>query len=644
MNSRQFLVHTLRGHYQPRETRPIGVWARENITIEASENKSFSGQPFDIRNTPYNEKVFDFIQSEHWREQIVRKSSQVGLTYSVFIGMAWLMKHSPGNMMYVSRDENTTRELGKQRITPILKQIGADVADDLNSKDQTVMVKRVNGATLRLVGAQSASGFITWPASYGFVDEAETHPLLNEGSTIDLTRARFKADPDYKMIVFSKAQDEPVYEIDKVTKKQKIVSGQGTRCSDEYYSGTQEKLNVPCPHCQHYQELVWGQMKIEPDCITSAPGILPITYDYKKVLSGTYYECKSCKGKIQDKDKRKIVPLGKWVPTPKEEREGPYPEPFPFRQSIQISDLFVFLFPSSSWGNLMVKWLEAEGDDDKLGAFYNDFLGLPRPERKSAGRVELAAIDRLISDYPRLQCYDAGRRWQGAQVPLTFDPLFIGITIDKQDGYLKYVISAFMANGEPHILDYGVLANEDDITFLLQNFIVKSKSGDDYRIYCGLFDSGFRRSKVIEYCWEIRGLIPYFAPARGVQRVQSRASIWVTEDKSIPNAAVSIVNFDSQAWEDDLYRRRIIEFDPKKPKRRYPRIHLPVDVCDDFKSELSNATQVEETIKGRQLGTWIWQKAKHHEPNDFADCVKMALLLWVLHAPDETHEDPPEQE
>ena len=91
MSARQFLSETLRTHYQPRETRPIGVWARENITIEASENKAFSGQPFDISNTPYNAAIFDFIQSEYWRELIVMKSSQVGLTYSVFIGMAWLM-------------------------------------------------------------------------------------------------------------------------------------------------------------------------------------------------------------------------------------------------------------------------------------------------------------------------------------------------------------------------------------------------------------------------------------------------------------------------------------------------------------------------------------------------------------------------
>ena len=644
MSTRDFLAETLNQFYQPRETRPIGEWAYENITLEGAENRMYAGTPYDVRLTSYNQVVFDFLQDPSDRELIILKSSQIGLTLAVFIGLAWTTKYNPGNLLYVAKDVLSVRELGKQRLTPIMCQVSPEFADEIGERDQTIQVKKINGVTMRLIGAQSASGFISFPCSIAALDETEVHGELDEGSTIALTRARFKGDSDYKMIVFSKAQDSPIYETDKITKRQKLISGQGTRTCDEFYSGTQETLHVPCPHCDHFQPLEWGQMKLPPEAIISAPGVLPVEYDSEKVLRLTYYECLSCRGKILDSHKRKIVPLGKWVPAAPEQRKGPYKTAHPKRRSVQISDLYVHIFENVQWGKLMVMWLEAQGDDVKLDAFYNDFLGLPRPERKSAGKVELAKIDRLISDYPRLQCYDAGRRWQGAQVPLTFDPLFIGITIDKQDGYLKYVISAFMANGEPHILDYGVLANEDDITFLLQNFIVKSKSGDDYRIYCGLFDSGFRRSKVIEYCWEIRGLIPYFAPARGVQRVQSRASIWVTEDKSIPNAAVSIVNFDSQAWEDDLYRRRIIEFDPKKPKRRYPRIHLPVDVCDDFKSELSNATQVEETIKGRQLGTWIWQKAKHHEPNDYGDCVKMALLLWVLHAPDDAPEEPPAED
>ncbi len=647
MSARQFLSETLRTHYQPRETRPIREWAYENITIEASENKAFSGQPFDVGNTPYNETIFDFIQSEYWRELIVMKSSQIGLTYAIFIIMSWLMKHAPGNMMYVARDENTVRELGKQRITPILKQIGADVADDLSSKDQTIMVKRVNGATLRLVGAQSASGFITWPASYGFVDEAETHPLLNEGTTIDLTRARFKADPDSKLIVFSKAQDLPIYETDKTTKRQKITSGQGTRCADEYFSGTQEKLHIPCPHCQHRQELVWSQMRIEPECITSEPGVLPITHDYAKVLAGTYYECAGCKGKILDRDKRKIVPAGEWIPTPTADREGPYPVPFPYRRSIHISDLYVFLFSSVSWGNLMVKWLESEGDDDKRGAFFNDHLGLPRPERKSTGRVELWAIDRLIGNYKRLGIYDRGRSWSGLKLKLHYDPLFIGIAVDKQQAHLKFVIAGFSELGEMSVLDYGALADEDDLTYLLEKFVAEGATLSDlgnYRIMAGGMDCGHLRSSVIEYSFRIRGTIRYFSPFRGVGNiVHARGPVWPGKDQSIPGQIVEVVNFDSQKFEEELNRHRIMEARLDRPSLRHPRIHFPSDICDAFREEIANAHQVEVPLKNGRGTIPMWQKAKPGAANDWADCLKMLLVLWAVHGPEPEDNAPPEE-
>ncbi len=649
MSARQFLAETLKTHYQPRETRPISAWAYETITIEGSENKAFAGQPFDISQTPYNKKIFDFVQDEYWRELIVMKSSQIGLTYSVFISMAWLAKHRPGNMMYVARDENTVRELGKQRITPILKQIGAEVADDLSAKDQTIMVKRVNGATLRLVGAQSASGFITWPASYGFVDEAETHPLLNEGSTIDLTRARFKADPDYKLVVFSKAQDLPIYETDKATKKQKLTSGQGTRCADEYYSGTQEKLHVPCPHCQHKQELVWEQMRMDADCITSKPGELPVTYDYGKVLTGTYYECCECKGRIEDRDKRKIVPLGEWIPTPKEKRLGPYPNPFPARQSIHISDLFVFLFSSVSWGNLMLKYLEAQGDDDKLDAFHNDHLGLPRPERKSAGRVEISAVDRLIStnpDHLRLRLYDEGRRWQGPQKKLHFDPLFLGIGIDKQKDHLKLVIGAFEESGELHILDYAAIFSEADLTFLLENFRVDTPTAGIYPLHAALMDCGHIWASVMDYAFEVNqmGIINYFAPARGVGDPRGHGVIWPYNDTSVPHRPVQVVNFNNQYWENELFRHRIIEARLDKPSLRHPRIHLPQDVDDDFKRELTNGQQTMKKLRGKNFEQLWWEKARPNEPNDYADCIEELLIIWDLHKPPTAPEEPSEDE
>ncbi len=236
----------------------------------------YAGTPYDVRLTSYNQVVFDFLQDPSDRELIILKSSQIGLTLAVFIGLAWTTKYNPGNLLYVAKDVLSVRELGKQRLTPIMCQVSPEFADEIGERDQTIQVKKINGVTMRLIGAQSASGFISFPCSIAALDETEVHGELDEGSTIALTRARFKGDSDYKMIVFSKAQDSPIYETDKITKRQKLVSGQGTRTCDEFYSGTQETLHVPCPHCDHFQPLEWDQMRLPPEAIISEPGVVPV--------------------------------------------------------------------------------------------------------------------------------------------------------------------------------------------------------------------------------------------------------------------------------------------------------------------------------------------------------------------------------
>ena len=644
MTAKEFLSTCLADLYRELETRPIAEWARENIVIDASENRQMSGSPYDVGFTPYNNVVFDFLQHHSDRELIITKSSQVGLTLAVYIGMAWLIKNAPGNLVYVARDISSVRELGKQRITPILKQISKEMEDELDERSQTIVVKRVNGATMRLVGAQSASGFISWPVSYGFIDEAEICPDLPEGSVIALTRARFKGENAYKLLVFSKAQDEPIYEVNKDTKRHKLISGQGTRCRDEFYSGTQEALHVPCPHCGFFQELVWSRMRIDDSAIISEKGVLPIEYNPKTILETTYYECISCSSRILDKHKRKMVPLGQWIPAKPEERKGPYKIPHPNRRSVHISDLYVFLFASVGWGNLMLKWLEAQGDDEKLDAFYNDHLGLPRPERKTIGKVEMSAVDRLIGHHPRIHCYDESKRWQGPRGPLTIDPLFIGIAVDKQNAYLKFIISAFLPTGEMYVLDYGTLADEEDLLYLLRNFEIMNASGEPFRIYGGLMDAGYMRSAVIDFCHAINGTIPYFAPARGHGIVAARGTCWPSSDVSVPGRIVQIVNHDGQYWENELFRYRIMDAKIDKPNRRHPRLHFPIDVDEPFKKEITNAHQIEKKVAGSNFVRPWWQKARVNEPNDYADCLKMLLVLWSIHGTDPEEPEPETEE
>lgn len=604
-----------------------------------------SGTPYDVELTPYNKIVFDFLQDPYDRELVILKSSQIGLTLAVYIGLAWTTKYNPGNLLYVARDVLSVRELGKQRLTPIMKQVSPEFSDEISGGDQTIQVKRINGITMRLIGAQSASGFISFPCSVAALDETETHADLPEGSTIALTRARFKGDSDSKLIIFSKAHREPVYETDKTTKRQRLTSGQGTRTCDEFYSGTQETYHVPCPHCGHFQPLKWEQMKLDPAAITSEPGVLPVEYDNEKVLEMTYLECMGCKGRILDHHKRKMVPQGRWTPAKPEERKGPYKTAHPRRRSIHISDLYCFIFDTVHWGKLMIKWIEAQGDYEKLDAFHNDFLGLPCLERTSAGKVELWAIDRLISNYPRLGLYDRGRRWTGGKIRLHNDPLFIGIALDRQLDHYKFVISSFMEDGEMFVLDYGALADEDDITFLLENFEAWGATDEEnpYRLMAGLIDAGFLRSSVINYAFRARGIIRHFSPARGHGDVMGRRPVWVSKDISIPGEVVEVVNFDSQAWEHELNRFRIMEARPDKPSRRHPRIFLPADVTDDFREELANAHQIDVPLKHGQGTRSMWTKAKPSQSNDFADCMKMLLLVFAIWGPDPVDESQPEE-
>lgn len=631
---RAYLIDCISPCYQPRETRPAGDWARETITLALGENKKFAGQPYDISRTPYNNRLFTFIQSQTERELITVKGSQCGFTLAVFVTIAWLLKHAPGNIFYVTDSLPNARELGKRRLTPILRCISDEVADRLDDGDQTGVNKEVNGAIIRLTGAQAISGFISWPVSYGFVDEAETHELLEEGSTIALTRARFKNDDEHKFVVFSKPQDEPTYEVDKTTGRKKLTSGRGTLTMDEYYSGSQEKLRVPCPHCGMEQELVWANIRYE-HCRTSLPGILPVEYDTDRVLTDTYYECAFCQGKIEEHHKSAIVNAGTWHPTPEADRLGPYKKPVPKRISCHISDLYVFSFEQVRWGHLASKWIEAQGDDNKLEAFYNDHLALPRPRKKATGLLTLTAAERLLSAYPRLDLYDDRKKWQGAQHPLPIEPVFAGVAIDKQDGYFKFTAGVFDRRGELYVIDWGTLADFDDVSALLSDFTAQSPSGVQGGFYAGLMDCGYSRGSVIDYCFAIRGLIPYFAPSRGWKEIANKGTIWPTDDTSKPGRIVQIVNFDSQYWETDLYRYRIAEFNPHRPRRRSPRIHLPHNTTDDFLKEITNAQQVSTANKYGINSKLMWGKARPHDPNDYGDTLKNLLLLWALHGPEE---------
>lgn len=646
----QFLLGVLREAWKPKPRRLIADWAAENISIGTGENRMFAGQAYSADNTPWNHEVFHFLQgvpSERlqwvdgvsqphydWRELITIKPSQSGVSFAHYVAAAWFCYEAPGNLQYITDTEKNVKELVKNRIEPVLRSPGGRVAEEVDEDSQTICTKNINGSMLRFVGGSSASGIVSFPISRIFVDEAEIHDVLPQGSTIELAKARVKGDNESKVSIFSKPQDWPDYIRDPQTGKLKYDVKQGSIAYDHYLSGTQEKFHVPCPRCGVYQELVWRQMKIPDSCRISPPGAAHPEYDLHKVKTDTYYECSACAKPIHEKDKRAMVQAYRLQPTPldKREKKEVYPRPFPGRRSIQFSDLYNFIFSNISWGSLMLKWLDAQGDSEKENAFYNDHLGLPRPKHRAI-TVAASQVEQLKGDYKRCRFFDERGALQSPTQRMPIVPQLFGLTVDKQIYGYKWLAFALNELREIYVLDWGAIGLEDMLEEL-ENTPILDASGTKWASAIGLMDSGYGREDVYEYCMRPGSRLRPFRGAPDTA-IRVKNGIW-PQVVEWNGAKIEVLHCDANAYEGRVYRKRIAEFNIAKyksyRKKFNPRIWLPSDTDPDFIRELSNMHEVEIQTKNGQTKTQ-WQKVNEHQPNDWGDCLKMAVVasdVWGI--------------
>lgn len=642
-----------------RSNETIEEWARRVVILRSTETRRFADQPYDASRFPWVRRQFRFFQDEPaMRELIWLKDSQSGLTTASFVCIGWLIENEPGNILYVSDTKENVAELSKRRLIPILECIGGSVGEHLESLDQTIATKQFRGCILRLAGGQSASGLISWPISYAFVDESETHPILLEGSTIALTRARFKQDDSYKMVVFTKPQDEPEYLTDALSGKVRLISGQGTLTADEFLSGTQEKLLVPCPRCERFQELQLKQINYHK-FRTTLPGVRPVEYDKAAILAEQHYECIFCKGEIKESEKAAMVLAGEYHPSPLDKEEAlargfsrprwephthPYKTAEPGRVSAHISALYNFTSSNVTWGKIALKAIAAEGDDEKMKSLHNDDLGLPRPKSRIAGSIEITRLERMKGSYYRLNLFNERGHFRGPQEQLPIDPFMLGMIVDVQEQYFKFQINAYDFNGEPWVVDYGRVGDYDSL-LEIADCEITSRSGEKGSIYRALMDCRYRRNEVLDFCFAHHSK---FRPARGHDDTPGRGAVWPAVVKWRPGQEIEVCAFDANHWGNEVYHYRFSQFDPHKYRpgtpwaRKHPRFHFPFDTGDDYFREVSNVHPVHKPTGKSGFHKLFYWKARPHDPDDFWDLCKLSPILWLLEgASDESQESPP---
>lgn len=591
---RAFVLNAVLRSYQPRATGSVWQWAEKNIYLDERQSPGHPGQ-YDSSLTPYTRSLQDFINDPDWDEFIIMKSSQVGVTEGVLNAIRYCVALKPTNILYSIDSADEARKINRTRLQPTISKLIPEGVDEVSEADMQTLTLYLAHMTIYMAGGHSGGALANKAIGLGIIDEADEHPAPAKGDieNVDKLRERLKTVPGKKLYLIGRPKTD------------KHVTYR------EYLTGTQEKIFLPCPHCDHFQELDFFN-GVRFDHCKDLLG----AYDLQQVLKATYYRCAKCEGVILDGHKHEMNLRGEARATNLKHK--------PKKRSLHISDLYS---PFVTFGELAIEFIEAtqSGSLIKLQTFYNNRLGLPFKQQQAE-----------VTENDVLACRGAYRRGT-----LPWSPCMIGMGVDKQGDVQKWVKGGFLPSGELAIIDYGMTLAEDELVEVADDPVPIPGEEDPMSVQMGFIDEGFQAKAVRKFVLGTDGL---FFSSKGRGGVQVRHT--VAESTTIYEGVEQIVyHFDDDGFKKDLYITRIagrkkISDGKKKGQVTAPYIWFPVDIEQSFAAEMA----AEKLVEVKE--SWGFTKLKWEKtgPNDYGDAVKQLLVMWHVVGPEFQEETPPPEE
>lgn len=591
--TRQILIAALARVYRRAEKMTLAAWAQRNILLGSKESIDNPGA-YSPHHSWYVVRLMDeFMSSHEWRTLAVMKSSQSGLTLHVLIVIARTLAEAATNIMYVIDTVSKARELSKKRLQPLLQDCRALALTIKENEDEMNNLSyNFPTCSLGLRGSGTAGQVASDPIGLAIGDEVDKWPDQKVESHIwDLLVNRIKRSEFGKAIGFS----TPTVEVGKINRL--------------FESGSRHRNFVPCPHCGEYQHLTWENVRYN-HCKDLTGRI-----DLREVLRDTYYECGSCKARIDEDHKPAMSEACQPRPTNfrKEIIGGvltDVPMWMPGEMSAHVDDL-MSLHPESTWGKLAVEWIRAQGDPVKLHDFLNGRLG--QPLKQTVSNVTEKHILRLRGEYVK------------GTLPLI--PALAVMAVDNQGDHQKYVRGAFDENGDLYIIDWGktlALEEADELT----RSPIQRPDGESF-VQRTIIDEGGKGGTSYDVRKFCLPRFPAFFPCKGRGGLQVKNTIaW--SSSAIDRGGmdqIPVCHFDDDAFKRILYLDRIKKHDSEKSAAyAIPRLWLPKNIDEQFVRELCGE-QLVKTLSKDGKTEFVWESSP---PNDYGDCVKMLYVLWNI--------------
>lgn len=567
-------------NFKPPEQLTVTEWSDKYRRLSA-ENSAEPGR-WRTSRTPYLEEIMDAFTDPKVHRIAVAASSQVGKTECEMNMLGYAIAEDPGPIMFVMPTVDNAKDFSKRRIAPMIRDTKPlrERISKAKSRDgeNTVLKKAYPGGMLTITGSNSPASLASVPARYVFGDERDrwAKDAGGEGDPWGLVEARTITFYNHKMVEVSTP----------------TIKGYSA-IESAFNTGTQEYWCVQCPHCGEYNFIKFDHIRFEFHTNK-------IQGKTQYIVDNVMYACPECGGASTEQEIRKQPK--KWIAR----------NPEAYKNGVRSFWINAFSSPWMSWKKLVLRFLEAKDDPEKLKTVYNTLFG-----ELWEDRGDLEDEDEMLA---RREEYEAD---------LPDGVLCLTCGVDTQDNRLEYEVVGYGQFGENWGIEKGYIMgkpSDNDVWERLDGIIDRSyyfKNGKALKISLTFIDSGGHYTQeVYEECakrinkrvFAIKGKggegIPFTGPPSKVNIVK--------DDKIIGKAWLYVLGVDAG-------KERIMSgLKVRSVGARYS--HFPSNEEKGYDNLYFSGLLSEKMTY--ENNKWKWKKIPGHNRNEALDCRNYANAAY----------------
>ncbi|HWB13331.1 MAG TPA: terminase gpA endonuclease subunit [Pirellulales bacterium] len=405
-------------------------WIAEHVVLP----QSVSATPgrYDLEAYPYWRGVIEQAENPETEKIVILASTQLGKTTLAIALMLALSYLSPAPGMFATPDRDSGREL-REKIYAIAEASG--FADDLPPP------RLRNDRWIDLSAAR-------WHSGIAFNTQTLSGKSCQRVFKTELSRWRRRKNfGDPKLIA-----DERVKAFFRsLILEEGTPSDESCSISASYDASDRRRLHVPCPACNHFQDLRPFPLKRGP--YAGFGGIAGVkTRDGNWVspdeaLEKAFYRCeRGCH--IDNGQKEAMIRDGIWVPKGQHIGRGGKLEGVPLRgPRVAGFRLNAMYAQTVSFGRMIATFIERRGKQASLQTWWNDWAGQRYTKRGQTPKWR-----------------QLWARLRGENLPGTVPSwaLFLTAGVDPGKGYCRVTIRAWGEGGRSQLVAWDTTHANDD--------------------------------------------------------------------------------------------------------------------------------------------------------------------------------------